>query len=265
MTTPPYRAAGNDETRLGAVIETYGRSRLADLRSGALIGALLVIGIQAGVPSLNVPDDRSVAGFVYPLLVCAGAFFAAIALAARTFASRGLMQLELREGGFVYRTRRAHVPVLWEDVSEVFLTRRAIRRYELDRCVVITSNGRRVALTDQLRCIGKICTRIEEETTRRLLPATLGRLEAGGTATFGPFRVTQGSLAYQTEPLEWKDVGDVLIAKGLFVVGDAKHGISVMPKRDGVIAWAKVRTREIPNVAVLTALIKHFTRGRGAS
>jgi hypothetical protein len=172
------------------------------------------------------------------------------------------MQLELRERGFVYRTRRAHIPVLWDDVSEVFLTTRAIRQLAFARCIILTTNGRRVALTNHFHGIAQISARVEEETARRLLPLALLRIEGGDTAVFGPFHVTRTSLAYETRRLDWKNVGDVVIARSLFVVGDATQGIRFLPKKDGVVAWAKPRSSEIPNVAVLTALIKHF---RGAS
>ncbi len=262
MTPPAYRMAVADDARLGALVESYGRGRLSIVRSAFVMGFLLLVGFEGFVSSLDGPGSRTAEGFVSGLLVGATACMAALAFALRLFASRGTLQLELREHGLVYRVRQAAVVVPWGDVAEVFVARRSIRRWKQDRCVLVTTDGQRVALTDRLRGIAQICSSVEEETVRRLVPGALEGLRTGRTATFGPFEVTKAGLVHASKVLEWKDVADVAVAWGQIIVGDCKLGIRVLPKRDSILAWAKAPYDEVPNAAVLLTLIQHLKGGR---
>jgi hypothetical protein len=260
MTPVPYRAEDSSKERFGALVESYGRSKLALLRSVAIMGFLLLIGLNACLSSLDGPDDRAVDTWVVGIFVGATAFLAVLLFGLRMFALRGL-RLELREHGLVYRVRSAETVMLWDDVAQVTVTKRDIRRWVRDRCVLVARDGGRLVLSDQVQGIVAICSRVEEETVRRLFPQALADLQGGHALAFGPFQVTKERLAHASRSLAWNDVAGAVVMKGVFVVSD-KHGIRVLPKRDGIIAWAKARCDEVPNAAVLLRLVQQL---KGAS
>jgi hypothetical protein len=260
MTPVPYRAADSSKERLGALVESYGRSKRAALRSVAIVGFLLLLGLEACLSSLDGLDDRAVDTSVVGMLVGATALLAVLLLGRRMLASRGL-RLELREHGLVYRVRRAETVMLWEDVAQVTVTRRNIRRWARDRCVLVARDGGRLVLSNQLQGIVAICSKVEEETVRRLFPRAKADLQAGHSLAFGPFQVTEERIVHGSRGLAWNDVADAVVMKGVFVVSD-RHGIRILPKRDGIIAWAKAPCDEVPNAAVLLRLVQQL---KGAS
>jgi hypothetical protein len=260
MTPVPYRAADSGNERFGALVESYGRSKRAALRSVAIMGFLLLMGLEACLSSLDGLDDRAADTSVVGMLVGATALLVATFFARRMLALRGL-RLELREHGLVYRVRRAETVMLWDDVSSVTVTRRNIRRWARDRCVLVARDGGRLVLSDPLQNIAALCSRVEEETVRRLLPRAMADLQAGHALAFGPFEVTKDGLAHASRGLAWNDVADALAMKGVLVVSD-RHGIRVLPKRDGIIAWAKAPCDQVPNAAVLLRLVQQL---KGAS
>lgn len=256
MTPVPYRAADSSKERCGALIETYGRSKRAALRSVAIMIFLLVIGLNACLSSLDGLDDGAAETSVVGLLVSATVFLAVLLLGRRMFASRGV-RLELREHGLVYRVLGAETVMLWEDLAQVTITRRNTRRWVRDRCVLVARDGGRVVLSDQLQGIAAICSKVEEETVRRQFPLAMADVQAGHALAFGPFQVTKERLAHASRGLAWNDVVDAVVMKGVFVVSD-KHGIRILPKRDGIIAWAKAPCGEVPNAAVLLRLVQQL-------
>ena len=260
MSAPPYRTAETDDVRLGALVRSYARSNFAVARSLLFMGALLIIGLQACPSSLGGLEDRPAGTLVIGVMVGATAFMAALAVGFRLITSRG-SHLELREHGLAYRFRQAKVVMPWDDVVEVRVTRRSLHRLDQDRCVLVAKDRHRMELTDHLQDIAEICSRVEQESVRRLVPPALASLQAGRAVAFGPFEVTKGGLTHASRQLRWSDVADAVVARGFIVVGDTKRGIRVLPKRGGIIAWAKARYDEVPNAAVFLTLVKTLKGG----
>jgi hypothetical protein len=256
--TVPYRSADVTLERFGAVVSRHGHSKLAVLRSVAIVVVLLLVGLSAlaSLASLE-PGEGIVAPFVILIIACT----AAVSLVIRALGSRGV-HLELRERGLIRRGRGGEVGMLWDDVIELRVSRRDVRRWLRDGCTLLAADGRRFALTDELSGMAGVCSRIEEESVRRQVPRVLADLDAGRGVAFGPFELTTDGIAYGARRLAWKEVGGATVVAGLIVIGDATRGIRILPKRGGLIAWARERYEEVPNAAVLLSVVERSAGGR---
>jgi len=257
MTSVPYRTADQTLERYGPVVARYGHSKLAMLRSVVVLVGLSLLGVPACTSAVDQLQSGRNNGLVVDLFVGAIACIAALGLIARTLRSRGL-HLELRQHGLIHRARGVEVGVLWEDVAELRVSRRNIRRWERNACTLVATNGRRLELTDELTGIAEVCSRVEQENVRRQLPRALAGVHAGRAVAFGPFAVTREGLSHRERLLTWKEVGGAAVVKGLLAIGDATRGIRILPKHDGIIAWARQRYAEVPNAALLLTLVEHL-------
>ncbi len=251
-TTAAYRSADLTLERFGAVLERHGHSKLAVLRSVAMAVGLSLVGVSALV-SLVWQDVDPVDGLV-AFVVGTVACTAAVAIVVRAFGSRGV-QLELRERGLTLRARGRDVGMLWDDVVELRVSRRNVRRWLRDGCTLLAADGGRLALTDAVSGIAGVCSFIEGECAQRQLPRMLADLGAGRAVLFGPFALTTDGITHRDRRLTWKEVGGARVMTGLIVIGDATRGIRILPKGGGLIAWAMERYDEVPNAAVMLAVV----------
>ncbi len=249
----PYRVADPSPERYGPLVVQYGRSPFAVARSLGLAALMALLGLGsfisvAGPLEEGAPQDR-----VAALMAGCIAWTVAAALTVYMVRSRGL-QLELRRHGLIHRTHRRMVAMLWDDVVELRVTRRNLRRWSGDSCTLVSRDGQRLELTDQLSGVDEISARLERDHVLRLLPGCVSAVKEGRTVAFGPFTVSAEGLAHRDRRLAWKEVGGGGTAGHLLVVGDVRNGIRVLPK--GIVAWAREPYDEIPNAAVLLALVQ---------
>jgi len=255
MTSVPYRTAEQTLERFGAVVAEYGLSKVAVLRSVVFLIVLSAIAFTScsSVVDQLQHDRLIVATLVVGVIACT----AVLGVIVRALHSRGL-HVELRQLGLVHRTRAREVAMLWDDVAEMRVSRRNVRRWERHACTLLAADRRRLELTDELSGIAEVCSRVEQQIVRRQLPRALADVQARRAVAFGPFAVTRDGLSHRERLLPWKEVGGAAIVDGRLVIGDATRGIRLLPKRDGIIAWARERYAEVPNAAVLLALVERL-------
>jgi hypothetical protein len=256
MASVPYRTADATLARFGAVVARYGHSKLAIVRSFVMLAVLSLLGVSSCVAAVDQLQGGRSDGIVVNLAVGVIMCTAALGVIVRALRSRGL-HLELRQHGLIRRARGAEVGMLWEDVAEVRISRRNVRRWERNACTLLATDRRRLELTDELSGIAEVCSRVEQENVRRQLPRALADVQAGRAVAFGPFAATRDGLSHRERLLPWKEVGGAAVVQGLLVIGDTTRGIRILPKRDGIIAWARHRYADVPNAAVLLALVEH--------
>lgn len=261
MALAPYRAAGVPVEELGDVTALHRRSKLALLRTALLVAGLLVIALAAFARAFEqltqgAPEDSLVA--VVSLVVGTGALAVGVMLALSAIRSRDL-RLEIRELGLRLRVAGVVRTMLWDDVREVRIAWRHVRRArDRHRYTLVAKDGRSLVVTDALAGIHEIRSAIERECVRRLLPEAIVSVEAGRGVPFGPFVVTKDGLTCGAKKLAWKDMKGTLVVRGLIAVGDKTEGIRVLPKRDGVVAWAKAAYADVGNAAVMMALVERL-------
>jgi hypothetical protein len=52
-----------------------------------------------------------------------------------------------------------------------------------------------------------------------------------------------------------------VVVGATIAVGNRSDGVRVLPKRDGIVAWAKEAYADVPNGAVLLALVERLKEG----
>jgi hypothetical protein len=259
----PYRSVDAELERLGSSTHEYRRSKLAIARAFLLASVALtlsfsLLGDVVAIVTRGSPNYLFPAMVSFPLgLVMAGF---AVLLVGRALHPRGL-SLDLRALGFIHRLRGVETVVLWEEVARIDVTWKSVRRFARDTCAVTTRDGRRVELTEQLAGIAEVRGVVERECTRCLLPVALKEIEAGRAVSFGPFVATSEGLAHGEDELDWEDVKGALIVRGMIAIGDTTDRVRVLPKRGGVVAWATAGYADVPNAAVLLALVERLTEG----
>jgi hypothetical protein len=253
---PPYRAAGAVEPQLGTLVGSYTPSPLAGARSVVLFVVLLLLGISTLASTLGGLDNRPADTLVFGLLAGMACCLGAVGVAVRWRATRG-MHLGVHEHGLTYCVGSRETVLLWDDLAEVRVTPTTIRRW-FGGCVLVDKDGNRMVLTSHLRGIDAIGSIVEQESVRRQVPRVLADLEAGRTVPFGPFAVSKAGLAHGSRELAWCDVAGATVDEDVIAIGDTTRGIRVLPKRGGIIAWAGASYDEVPNAAVLLALVQRL-------
>jgi hypothetical protein len=251
----PYRVADPSPERYGPLVAQYGRSRLAVARSLGLAALMTLLGLGSFISVAGPLEDGAPQDRVAALMAGCIAWTVAAALTVHFVRSRGL-HLELRKHGVIYRTNRRVVAMLWDDVVELRVSRRNLQRWSGDSCTLVSREGQRLELTDQLSGVDELSARLEQDHVLRLLPDCLSAVQEGRPAAFGPFTVSAEGLAHRDRRLLWKDVAGGGLAGHLLVIADAKNGIRVLPKYEGIVAWAREPYDAIPNAALLLALVK---------
>jgi hypothetical protein len=256
----PYRTVDTLTERLGASFRVHRLSVLAS--AGTLLLATTLL-----VPPLLVLDEiaTGTAESMTPLeLVLAPVLFAAaICLFVRFFRTRDL-RLDLRLHGFVHRARGVETVVPWEDVTRIRAIVSVLHSSRSGRFgyVVTSKGGAKVELPYAFEGIQEIRGVLERECARHLLPAAVAEIEARRPVSFGPFVATSAGLSYDERMLPWNEIKGAAVVRGMLAVGDKVDGIGLLPKREGVIAWARAPYVAIPNGPVLLALVEHL---KGAS
>jgi hypothetical protein len=253
-----YRTVDALAERLGRSKRVY-RPTLASTVVSGLFGLVLVCYALAALEA-TVSDEAAFAPAALFWIFVFGV--AGAGLLAHALRSRGL-SFELREHGFVHRAGRVETVARWDELSEVRATLSLRHNSRSGRFgyVVSLAGGRKVELPHALEGIDDIRARLDEETVRTLLPRAIADVEAGRAVAFGPFVATGEGLAFGGEALPWREVTGATTVRGVLAVGD-KAKVTLLPKRDGVLAWAKAQYVDVPNGALLVALVDHFKGGR---
>lgn len=157
--------------------------------------------------------------------------------------------------GLVYAKFWTRNVVRWEEVAETWITvgrARGVGRIILQRYTLQLDSGDKVILDDRLRNIAKLGEIIKRETTRRLLPRAIERVNGGEAVEFGELSVTPEGVSGGERLIRW---GDIASARA----DEERSLISILSRRKGgQEVWGSVHIPGTPNAYVLLALVKHF-------
>lgn len=221
--SPPGRELGELERVLRA--PPGGDSSISALWGAALIGALVAGGLFESV--------WVGAGVLGVAVVALGVI---TALAARR------TRAEIRQGGFVLCEGRKRSVVYWQDVASLGRDDGVPPSYW-----VTLESGGSVGFDDRIDGARELADRIQAEMLPRLLPGLAEQLQRGERCRFGVIAIGSAGLATHDQPLvPWERIERVAVSGGRFVA--RRRGES----RD----WLSIPLREIPNLALLWALLE---------
>lgn len=114
-----------------------------------------------------------------------------------------LQQKQPRSGEYlIYRD----VLVLAEKGEYTLIPWDAIAEWYTEGNRLVTADGQSFVLCWSVGNLRGIIDRIMASISRRMLPAALEQLRAGGEVTFGPFTVSLTTLAYNAYTVRWDDM-----------------------------------------------------------
>jgi hypothetical protein len=154
--------------------------------------------------------------------------------------------------GLVHQHRGKETVYRWEEIKEVYECSgsphiEGVTLPPAYRCWVVNQNGDKLELYNYFhRDAQELGQMIHDRTLPRLLADAQARFHAWEPVEFGPLRVSQDGLSYRKKALAWEEVQRI-------VAGQARFEVK---KRKAWWDWCAVLTAEIPNVAVLLALLE---------
>ena len=124
------------------------------------------------------------------------------------------VRLQMGRHGLTYRSITGSRPLLWRDVSKLFISwrqrylARIIPWYRAYRIEVVDRKGNRVVFGNRFQGIPDLADRIAMMAAEHLTPARLADFKAGKSVDFGAVSLSQkGGVQIQGEPaLKWADL-----------------------------------------------------------
>lgn len=254
----PYRSADELE-HLGPAVCAHESSTKPSIRGVLVSLGLLVIGLApflAAWSALTSEEHDGAAKSVLVMLVSAVAMGIAVWGIVASVRPRKT-RVEVYEHGVVLRTSPRPQAMLWTRVGEVLLHGRCDRD-DVAAVTVISDDGTRLTVGNELSGFAELRSTIERETSSRLLEGALARLDRDRTVAFGPFEVTHDELRHADQRLPWRDVDQCIFTRGVVAVGSRTRKLRILPKRDGVLGWARVPSGSVPNAKVFLSLVTHL-------
>jgi hypothetical protein len=255
----PYRT-GDPSERLGACVSTHKARAGEYVRALLMAPGFLVIGLFAGVRAFDAAERDDWSFAVLASIVATTGLVIAGLVARHLFRLRQA-GLEIRQFGVRIHHDKESSMMLWDEIGDIEWAASGRRgRHH----VLIARDGRRVVLTDEFTDPIAIARAVEQEVLGRLLPPLRARLEAGEEVSFGPFAASKEGVSHGTRRLAWSLVQRAVLVDGVFAIGAAGRDVVALPKRDGVMAWAKAPIGEVSNAPLLLAIVGEY-RGREPS
>jgi len=254
-----YRSADQD---LGRSLHVHRSSTKGKVRGVLILVGISVIGLASFLAAFDSWNDDA-EGAVKSLLVMVASSVAigcaawGLVTAVRSRETR----VDVCEHGVVLHADRKETAILWGNMREVLLDGRGDRE-GVSALTVVAADGTRLTVGDEIAKFDDLRAAIEQETTSRLFDEALARLEDDRAVGFGPFELTKEGLRHAEQQLPWRDVERGALTRGVLAVGSRANQLRVLPKRDGVLAWASAPCGTVPNPAVFLSLLSHL---RGAS
>jgi hypothetical protein len=236
--------------------------RLGDLRSthdprtmgGRSRTWLVVLGLP-GLVLLPFAVRFLIEGFgwatVLSVLLTAGYLGAAGRILVRDVLPGYGRVLYLFENGLVLVAPRETNVFAWDAIREVRVS--GVRMGSAEavswRCSLVRDDGTEATIGPEFPGVQDVVETASAAVTERLLPKYVARVEAGGTARFGPFTISRDGIAKDGEAVRWPDVAGVEISNGMVHVN-----------RDDRMAGMTATAGEVPNAVAFSELARYVRK-----
>lgn len=252
MEFPPRALELAADRRLGRPVRRFdgtaaGLRALIWVISLATAGALLV---PAAV--VYLADERYLLGV--PAVLVASCYLSGAVWLVTAGTLRGLgHRVYLFEHGFVRFAGRRTAAAHWDELSAVTVAglQRAARRRTEWRFTISRTDGRSLAIGDELPDVHDLGEVIVTEVTRRLVPGFVDEVAAGRAVRIGPFTVSPDGIAKDGDSVPWDAVREIGMSNGMVFVRrlDDPHVMAITAAR-------------LPNSAAFVALGRRLLADR---
>ena len=168
----------------------------------------------------------------------------------RRFKSLESMRVWTMPGGLAWASSQGRGVARWEELEKLFAAH--INVYQNGRLVrqnirytVHTRAGQSFVISEFLPDAAALGRQLEDQLVKHRLPAALEAYRAGTPVAFGTLTVSRTGLACGTASLAWTDVEQLAVEAGYLSIR----------KKGAYFRWSNLRVADIPNFAVLAALV----------
>jgi len=157
----------------------------------------------------------------------------------------------LLDGGMIYVKCDQIIVCRWKEVKSVWQNiwqiKNGLPNQINYRYTVLLHDETVFTLNNDIETDGSLGMAIQAEITRYMLPQALESINEGLSLTFGPLTINQeGVLVRWRSLLPWDMVHDYGLDQGVFWIRELGYRG----------AWTQVRSKKIPNLHLLLALVK---------
>ncbi len=204
-----------------------------------MVGAI-VLDIIALVALLNWLDRISVYFLIIPVAV--------IIWGVRALTSHNL-NIYLFDYGYIDSRGKQIRAIRWEQIATIW-TKISTTRYGTHVSFTINLFGDAQSLQygNTLPDVANIEQMIQNAVTHIQLPRAIATFEAGTPVVFGKVSVTAQGITDGARIIPWDQIDTIQIAQGIIA---ARRGASLLKLKG-------VKTQDVPNIGVLTALVNHI-------
>lgn len=165
------------------------------------------------------------------------------------------MTASVHENGLEYTTRDGTQQFTWDEIEDLNMTITRIygrsiipeKRYQI---TVQLHDGRFYGFDDRFKKVKKLWENLQERLAARQLPDAMANISAGNHVQFGELKLNQKGIYWFDKTLSWEEVGKITIKDS----GD----LSISKRGSRLGAW-KLKTSDVPNTALLCALVKKLS------
>jgi hypothetical protein len=154
----------------------------------------------------------------------------------------------LHENGLIFADRQAANAFAWDAVKELRVS--GVRVGSSDvvswRCGLVRADNTEAVVGPEFPGVQDVVESVSSAVTERLLPKYISRIDAGGSARFGPFTISRDGIAKDGEHVPWPHVASVEISNGMVYVNR-------LDRTAGMTATAG----EVPNAVAFSELARY--------
>jgi hypothetical protein len=244
-----------DDSRYARILCLWFCCGLAALLAGAATVTLtLYPALMDNVPFKNVRLFRDpLMGDIYRMVFgLFGSFLFVIGVSLLCRAWVGLklrhVQVFVSDKGLCLPHGDSNETIAWKDI-DFYLDCRPYTLLGGSGCFLLIQlrEGRQVGFPEGLDKRELLRETVIGEVTNRQLPTKRAALDQGEPVTFGAFTLDRNGLTYGRSCLLWEEVDVMSFEESKFVVR----------KKGKPMAWCKVTTIKIPNLALFVKLLNH--------
>lgn len=239
---------------LGTVTADYKVVLNKEKRTYIIMGIIGTIILGAGSSIFFAPTENY---DVNVGLLCIGFALLCLIMAIRyaTYPLRyKTWHVYICDKGFIFSKGGKAEVFRWKQIESFWQHVTQHKRYGMNigithKYTVRRNDGVEVLFDDKFGNIDKLGDTLNEETIKVKLPQAIAAFAAGQVLNFGPVSISQQGVGKGKDLLPWDQTRRIYVADGYFTVDRYKK----------LVSWAYIEAYKIPDVVLLTTLIRHFT------
>ncbi|HEX4206034.1 MAG TPA: DUF6585 family protein [Ktedonobacteraceae bacterium] len=230
----------------------YQLGELTGLYKPRFANALMIVGIALGVTILDIIVFLAIliyGGYIFYILIV-------IPIVALIWMFSALPYANLRvytfAQGLVHARGQAIDAVRWDQIEAVWAkATRSRNSIQYIYTVRRGGDGKTFTYRNHLQQVRNLGATIQQRLVQAQMPRVIPAYNAGQNIAFGAVNVNMQGLNNGKEMVPWSEVGSIVNREGTLNI-----------EKDGrLLPWKAIKVANVPNFAVLQALVQYVVKG----